>query len=531
MYDVSVVLNCHNEVSYITKTLSSLGRTIEYAQERGVKVELIIVLDNAEEGLYKLITSSKILKDVPSKLVCVNNGSLGASRNDGIKNALGTYIYTADGDDLVSANSVYQMYREAVQREQKGERVAVYSEYVFIFGNENFIYRMFDGEMYGAADYAYWNPFNSKLLIRRDILKKRPYKNVPSSSGFAFEDWEYNAYLRFANIHQVIAKEVVLYYRQHNNSIMHSSNYIRVIPDTPLFDPKEFLKREESEKSINNTDRLKSFNAPIEDVNLALLEDVRENGKIESLIREETLKQNISTLASIATNHWARELSTVFRSVGAVRYQNVLIVDSNNGLDDKLSKISENIDGTNAEQILVICLGNELQLSEKTKKSITKRSNIVLLPFDVLFGYMLEANKEQLLLRSLFSLHREPAVLYVDYKSGFCREFILKYKQSLKNYYRIEENFGEFFKNLRFELGEKPCREIIVGLYQRLGVTDCKEKSLVELALSLKKINKKDGGVFRVVAEGLKKWPFVFRVARKIYYCPLINRVVSKIKK
>ncbi|GBQ28814.1 hypothetical protein AA0472_2804 [Acetobacter estunensis NRIC 0472] len=54
-YDISIVLNVHNEGELICPTLRSLGETIAHAGNHGLKSELVIVLDNPDAATRRVI--------------------------------------------------------------------------------------------------------------------------------------------------------------------------------------------------------------------------------------------------------------------------------------------------------------------------------------------------------------------------------------------------------------------------------------------------------------------------------------------
>ena len=51
-FNVSVLLNAHNEMLFIEKTLLSLKLDMEVARENKLRVELVVVLDNSSDEFY-----------------------------------------------------------------------------------------------------------------------------------------------------------------------------------------------------------------------------------------------------------------------------------------------------------------------------------------------------------------------------------------------------------------------------------------------------------------------------------------------
>lgn len=98
--DISIVLNCHNEDLYIQSTLRSLNDSFVVANDNGIVLELISVLDSPTVGVQEAISKFSFAGLCDHRVVVVSHKSLGLSRNEGIKNSSGRYIVTADADDL-----------------------------------------------------------------------------------------------------------------------------------------------------------------------------------------------------------------------------------------------------------------------------------------------------------------------------------------------------------------------------------------------------------------------------------------------
>lgn len=106
--DLSVILNLHDEVDYVSKTLESLEQAMGYAIKKGLLIELIVVIDNEKDNIGTIVERFNF--SVPMRIIRVKNCSLGPSRNDGISLASGEFVAVADGDDLVSSNYFYDSY-------------------------------------------------------------------------------------------------------------------------------------------------------------------------------------------------------------------------------------------------------------------------------------------------------------------------------------------------------------------------------------------------------------------------------------
>ena len=124
--DVSVVLNMHREALFLKPTLLSLDACAIEAQKNGLKVELVAIFDRADEATRAVFHSTDLRGFCASKILEIDVGSLGLARNAGIQEAEGEYIWTSDGDDLVSRNSIVELVKTA--RNHPNPKVAVFLE-------------------------------------------------------------------------------------------------------------------------------------------------------------------------------------------------------------------------------------------------------------------------------------------------------------------------------------------------------------------------------------------------------------------
>src|SRR5262245_44852800 len=112
-FDVSLVLALHREGALLQRTLLSLREAAHQARAEGITVELVATLDQADEPTRQVLRAFDTDGFDGRTVLEVDHGSLGPSRNSGIEAARGRYIYTCDGDDLVSYNSFVVMFRFA----------------------------------------------------------------------------------------------------------------------------------------------------------------------------------------------------------------------------------------------------------------------------------------------------------------------------------------------------------------------------------------------------------------------------------
>ncbi|MGN8119838.1 glycosyltransferase [Labrys sp. 22185] len=219
--DVSIVLNLHDEAVFLKRTTLSLEAAADFARHSGLKVELVIVLDNPSDDTRNWVATYRSLSFVAVRHVTVANGSLGPSRNDGIKLSRGRYIMTADADDLISYNSIVCFFDLA---ELTPGPSVIYPNFYLAFDRKNWLYRMFSTDVISPERFFENHPYVSRIFCRKEILTRIPFEDARISNGYAFEDWHHNMELWAAGCKMLVAKNTVVFYRIRNNSLMEKAS-------------------------------------------------------------------------------------------------------------------------------------------------------------------------------------------------------------------------------------------------------------------------------------------------------------------
>jgi glycosyltransferase involved in cell wall biosynthesis len=251
--DVSVVLNMHREALYLRPTLRSLEACAVEAQKAGLVLELVAVFDRADDATLAVFHTTSLQGFVAIKTMEIDVGSLGLARNAGIDLAEGEFIWTSDGDDLVSRNAIIELVETA--RKHPNPKVVVFVEFLAAFGESYHIARYVGSEWLTAADFAYQHPFISRIFIRRSVFEMLRYLDLKVTNGFAFEDWDFNCRLFAAGFEFVVASQTVIFYRQRVNSLLKQANATSasIIPHGPLFEPNTYRQKmkEVRERVVN----------------------------------------------------------------------------------------------------------------------------------------------------------------------------------------------------------------------------------------------------------------------------------------
>lgn len=239
--DLTVILNAHNEDAYITRTLISLEEAAFFAQNLGISLELVIVLDRPTATVRSIAASASSAGYLHKHVIEVDNGSLGLSRNDGAAVAQGEWLFLQDADDLISFNALAEHFFSA-------QRHGPYSIHVcdtlIAFGLDPHIVTYFGSDVVTPIAFLDTHPFVSRICCHRDLLREQPFIDLRLTTGYAYEDWFFNAEALASGyrIHSVL--DTIFFYRQRPDGLLRKANSIstRQTPPSKLFIPANFLR-------------------------------------------------------------------------------------------------------------------------------------------------------------------------------------------------------------------------------------------------------------------------------------------------
>lgn len=168
IFDLSIILNVHDETKYLARTLRSCEEAVRFAGAGGARSEIVIVLDRPAPAVVRFIDAYDFGAFDGCQIIVVDNGSLGPSRNDGIRHASGAYITTCDADDLISFNTFAEML--AVAR-AAGPLTILVPQYLVMFGAEYCIVEYFDSSVTTPLMFTAFQPYHSRLFAIEACLK------------------------------------------------------------------------------------------------------------------------------------------------------------------------------------------------------------------------------------------------------------------------------------------------------------------------------------------------------------------------
>jgi glycosyltransferase involved in cell wall biosynthesis len=210
--DVSVVITAHHEGRLAHRTLQSVRRSIGFATARGVKSEIVVVLDRPDEA-----TRGYFQQQADLRLYEVDFGDTGPTRNFGVERAHGRYVNFLDADDLFSREWLWKAHQAA----DSVEYPAVWSpQLTVIFENENVVWRHLastdpDFRPERLIDVCHWLPAN---LMRREIAQRVRFQECLPSSGFGSEDWHWHCELLAAGVAIEVVDGTSMFYRRRHGT-------------------------------------------------------------------------------------------------------------------------------------------------------------------------------------------------------------------------------------------------------------------------------------------------------------------------
>jgi len=202
--DICVVVNAHREGLLLTPTLRSVARARQYACERGIDVEILIVLDSPD-AITAEVAESFIRAHGAWRGITVDFGDLGASRNAAIASTEAKAISFIDGDDLWSSDWLFLANRLAASEERM---VALHPEFNLYFGGENpfvWVHVDMDHPEFNAPNLLFQNFWTSAVLAKREVFSKISYPISNMAEGIGYEDWTWNCnFVSEGGIHKVV---------------------------------------------------------------------------------------------------------------------------------------------------------------------------------------------------------------------------------------------------------------------------------------------------------------------------------------
>lgn len=208
----SVVMTFHAEGCIAHWALLGFERMRIVAESEGLQVQLIAVLDRADERTRQMVEFHPALREGDQVLMS-QHGDPGLARNHGIEHSSGEWIGILDGDDYCTANWIAESVRLLRSRAQ----VVVHTDYLLTFGGRWELTRQTDqltggGSLETCFKHHLWA---STVFAPRYLFDQCPYRPANMEyNGFGYEDWDWSLCVLAAGYKHTTAPGTALFYRR-----------------------------------------------------------------------------------------------------------------------------------------------------------------------------------------------------------------------------------------------------------------------------------------------------------------------------
>jgi glycosyltransferase involved in cell wall biosynthesis len=442
--DVSIVLNMNREALYLRPTLLSLEACADEARKAGITVELIAVFDRPDQDTLDVFHQTPLKAFEQIKTTKIDAGSLGLARNAGIELAEGEFIWTADGDDLVSRNALVQLTHTA--QTAKNPRTAVFVDFWVAFGEPYHVGRYFGSEWLTPADFAYQHPFVSRIFARRLSFNTSPYSDLKLTTGFAYEDWELNCRFLAQGHDFIIAPDTAIFYRQRSNGLLRQANSLssRLIPHNALFDFDFYVHAmaralplsKASECFIAKRNGLYQRNFAKELLESpAMRTHVGEAARLDPEV-EPLRIEGASSYCPVpwGTQHWGYQLVPLFKLIGTQSFTDVVLLPwlKPGGAEKYILQILHELRNQGAAKKILVISGQAAKSHEWVNKLPEKSIFIDLYNS---FPQLSPSDRSFLIVRAILAVTQPGARLHIK-ASEFSHEIMERFGAALAGHMR-----------------------------------------------------------------------------------------------
>ena len=253
-FNIGVALTAHAEAELFRKSWASLLKAVARARRHGLKVQISVCLDSPDQGTQEIV--SELTKQSPDTQLCrVDFRDASRSRNRSIAACNADYIAVLDGDDLICESWLIEAYTLASK--PNGQRTIFHPELSLFFGPNEHLIRHISlraDEKYRAGLFLDYNPWTALSFGAAELYEKHPYKSALISTGFAFEDWTWNAEIHTSGLDHLVVPKTLHFIRlkpagSRNISASHQWCLPGRMPGTALCS----MKSERAESTVKNS--------------------------------------------------------------------------------------------------------------------------------------------------------------------------------------------------------------------------------------------------------------------------------------
>lgn len=200
-------MNFHREGPIAHPSIRSFARCCRAAEDAGVNVRRIAVLDCPDELTVEAVRiHTGVVFDAVERC---DFGDLGKARNYGTGRATEDHVAFFDADDLWGVRWLADSIR-FLDQQPDAARTVCHPEYLYVFHSSDFpgqshsavpshgrsnILRFIDSAdvTFDRLSLIFLNPYSSNSLARRSLYVLYPFPAVERAHGYGVEDWWWNA--------------------------------------------------------------------------------------------------------------------------------------------------------------------------------------------------------------------------------------------------------------------------------------------------------------------------------------------------
>jgi hypothetical protein len=205
---VSGVLSLHREGELLRDSFRALVRSMRSLSRSEIPWEMLCVIDRGDESTRVVVNQEiEFLNDVKDNLriLEVDVGDLGLSRNEAVKAARGKFVGFLDGDDLCSEEWLLRAYRCC----QDDPQVIAHPQVNLYFGRNTGIFVHPNQDEYDMRALFFHNLWTALSFAARDLYRALPYERNEVQHGLGYEDWNFNCRAIAAGYRHVAVPETV----------------------------------------------------------------------------------------------------------------------------------------------------------------------------------------------------------------------------------------------------------------------------------------------------------------------------------
>lgn len=253
--DIQIIIPVYNGEKYIDRCIRNL---INEADDEQIEYEILIINDGSTDKTQDIISKYKTNSRI--RAIDTENKGVQAARNLGITEALGSYIYFMDVDDILHKDMLFKAYHRAVEASAD----IVLANYIWVDEQtqkktqtkQNFNDTIYSNKCSNISELLHTSPTPCNRIVRKNLITDNNLRFPILKIG---ED----AYMHYTSLAVadkiVIMSDVIYEYVQHEGSACHTYD-ARIMQITVAFNEVlEFYKKNKIDRYIKDIVKDKYF--------------------------------------------------------------------------------------------------------------------------------------------------------------------------------------------------------------------------------------------------------------------------------